>query len=191
MLTYSIRRLAMAVPTLLLIALVIFALLELAPGDPMAQMPLTVSDAVRAEMRAALGLGEPAPVRFAAWMWQVFAVEPRVLLDDRRRALRLGDRVDRRLEHHRAARARRGDLDVRRAQLERLGVDVGLVQRRNPPRQRELRLVRRHRVPILRSGLPELLRHRALSRAPRARRVVLGRAAVLSLRILRRRNARA
>lgn len=81
MLTYSIRRLAMAVPTLLLIALVIFTLLELAPGDPMAQMPLTVSDAVRAEMRAALGLGEPAPVRFAAWMWQVFAVEPRVLLD--------------------------------------------------------------------------------------------------------------
>ena len=81
MLTYTIRRLAMAVPTLLLIALVIFALLELAPGDPMAQMPLTVSDTVRAEMRAALGLGEPAPARFAAWLWQVFAVEPRVLLD--------------------------------------------------------------------------------------------------------------
>ena len=81
MLSYSIRRVLWAVPTLFVIALMIFALLELAPGDPMAQMPPTVSDAVRAEMRAALGMGEPAPVRLAAWLWQVFSVEPRVALD--------------------------------------------------------------------------------------------------------------
>ena len=42
MLNYTIRRLMFAVPTLLFISLVIFLLLELAPGDPMAQVPLTV-----------------------------------------------------------------------------------------------------------------------------------------------------
>jgi peptide/nickel transport system permease protein len=42
MLQYTIRRLVLAIPTLLFISLVIFLLLELAPGDPMAQVPLTV-----------------------------------------------------------------------------------------------------------------------------------------------------
>ena len=81
MLRYTLRRLALAVPTLLAIALVVFALLELAPGDPMAQVPLSVSDAVRDEMRAALGLGTPAPLRFALWLQQLLWVEPRVALD--------------------------------------------------------------------------------------------------------------
>jgi len=40
MLNYTIRRLVLSIPTLLFIALVIFLLLELAPGDPMGQMPL-------------------------------------------------------------------------------------------------------------------------------------------------------
>ena len=39
MLTYTIRRVLFAIPTLLFISLVIFLLLELAPGDPMAQVP--------------------------------------------------------------------------------------------------------------------------------------------------------
>ena len=56
MLTYTIRRLCLAVPTLLFIALVIFMLLELAPGDPTAQIPLTVPPEVKAQMREALGL---------------------------------------------------------------------------------------------------------------------------------------
>ncbi|MGB1179455.1 MAG: ABC transporter permease, partial [Lentibacter algarum] len=42
MLTYTIRRLILSVPVLLFIALIIFLLLQLAPGDPMAQVPLTV-----------------------------------------------------------------------------------------------------------------------------------------------------
>ena len=81
MLSYTIRRLIMAVPALLFIAAIIFALLDLAPGDPMAQLPLTVSDEVRAEMRAALGLGEPVHLRFLTWLWQFFSVEPRVAID--------------------------------------------------------------------------------------------------------------
>ncbi len=81
MLTYTIRRLVLSVPTLLFIALVIFLLLELAPGDPMAQVPLTVPPEVKAQMREALGLGEPTHIRFGKWLWQFFAVEPMVLAD--------------------------------------------------------------------------------------------------------------
>ena len=81
MLSFTLRRLALAVPTLLLIAAVIFLLLDLAPGDPMADQPLTIPPEVREEMRRALGLGEPLHVRFALWLWQFFVVEPAVLID--------------------------------------------------------------------------------------------------------------
>ncbi|MEO0703146.1 MAG: ABC transporter permease [Pseudomonadota bacterium] len=81
MLQYTTRRLILSVPTLLFISLVIFLLLELAPGDPMAQVPLTVPDEVKQRMREALGLGEPMPIRFGKWLWQFFVVEPLYLSD--------------------------------------------------------------------------------------------------------------
>ncbi len=81
MLTFVARRLLISIPTLLFISLVIFLLLELAPGDPMAQVPLTVPDEVKQKMREALGLGEPIPVRFVKWMYQFFVVEPSVFFD--------------------------------------------------------------------------------------------------------------
>ncbi len=82
MLNFAIRRLIFAVPTLLFISLVIFLLLELAPGDPMAQVPLTVPPEVKEKMREALGLGEPVPIRFWKWMVQFFWIEPLVLIDN-------------------------------------------------------------------------------------------------------------
>jgi peptide/nickel transport system permease protein len=81
MLTFTIRRLILSVPTLLFISLVIFLLLELAPGDPMAQVPLTVPPEVKEKMREALGLGQPAPIRFWKWLVQFFWIEPQVLID--------------------------------------------------------------------------------------------------------------
>jgi|TARA_B100001173_G_scaffold287046_1_gene275138 peptide/nickel transport system permease protein len=69
------------IPTLLFISLVIFLLLELAPGDPMAQIPLTVPPEVKQQMRLALGLGEPIPVRYWKWIVQFFWLEPQVLID--------------------------------------------------------------------------------------------------------------
>ncbi|MEY8840893.1 ABC transporter permease, partial [Cribrihabitans sp. XS_ASV171] len=81
MLTFTIRRLVLAVPTLLFISLVIFLLLELAPGDPMAQVPLTVPAEVKEQMRLALGLGEPMHIRFWKWLVQFFWIEPQVLID--------------------------------------------------------------------------------------------------------------
>ncbi|TJZ83551.1 ABC transporter permease [Paracoccus hibiscisoli] len=76
MLTFTIRRLFLAIPTLLFISLVIFLLLEASPGDPLGDVPLTVPPEVRERMRAALGLGEPWPVRYVLWLKQFFWVEP-------------------------------------------------------------------------------------------------------------------
>ncbi len=81
MLTFSIRRLVLSVPTLLFIALVIFLLLQLAPGDPMAQVPLTVPPEVKQKMREALGLGQPIHVQFWKWLVQMFWIEPQVFID--------------------------------------------------------------------------------------------------------------
>ncbi|MBY6090174.1 ABC transporter permease [Pseudooceanicola sp. 502str34] len=82
MLTYTIRRLVLAVPTLLFISVVIFLLLQLAPGDPMAQVPLTVPPEVKQKMREALGLGDSIYVQFWKWLVQFFWVEPQVLIDN-------------------------------------------------------------------------------------------------------------
>ncbi len=81
MLTFTIRRLILAIPTLLFISLVIFLLLQLAPGDPMAQVPLTVPPEVKEKMREALGLGEPLHIQYIKWLRQFFWVEPLNLLD--------------------------------------------------------------------------------------------------------------
>jgi peptide/nickel transport system permease protein len=81
MLTFTIRRLILAIPTLLFISLVIFLLLELAPGDPMAQVPLTVPPEVKEKMREALGLGEPMPSALWKWLVAVFLDRTAGVLD--------------------------------------------------------------------------------------------------------------
>jgi peptide/nickel transport system permease protein len=81
MLTFAVRRLILAVPTLLFISFVIFMLLQLAPGDPMAQVPLTVPPEVKEKMRQALGVGEPPLVQYWKWLVQVFWIEPKVFID--------------------------------------------------------------------------------------------------------------
>ncbi len=76
MLNYTIRRLVMAVPTVIIISLLIFLLLDLAPGDPTAQLPLTIPNEVREEIRLALGLGEPVMVRYVRWLQMMVVNEP-------------------------------------------------------------------------------------------------------------------
>jgi ABC-type dipeptide/oligopeptide/nickel transport systems, permease components len=76
MFNYTLRRLLLAIPTLLFIALAIFLLLELSPGDPMADMPLTIPPEVREQMRLALGLGEAWYIRFFKWLYLFSVVEP-------------------------------------------------------------------------------------------------------------------
>ena len=81
MFDYTVRRLLIAVPTLVIISLVIFLVLSLAPNDPMAQVPLTVPPEVKEKMREALGLGQPLYVQFWKWLVQFFWIEPQVLID--------------------------------------------------------------------------------------------------------------
>ena len=81
MLTFTIRRLILSIPTLLFISLAIFLLLQLAPGDPMAQVPLTVPPEVKEKMREALGLGQPIHIQYIKWIVQFFWIEPQVLFD--------------------------------------------------------------------------------------------------------------
>lgn len=76
MLTYALRRLLLAIPSLLFISFVIFMLLELSPGDPLGSLPLTIPPEVREKMREALGLGEAWYIRYALWLKQFFWIEP-------------------------------------------------------------------------------------------------------------------
>lgn len=76
MLNFTIRRLLLAIPTLLFISLVIFLLLEASPGDPLGDVPLTVPPEVKEKMREALGLGRPWYIRYVLWLKQFFWVEP-------------------------------------------------------------------------------------------------------------------
>jgi len=64
-----LRRLAATVPVLLLVTAGVFALLHLTPGDPIdAMMAESVDAAAKAALRTELGLDQPLPVQYAAWM---------------------------------------------------------------------------------------------------------------------------
>ena len=76
MLTFALRRLLLAIPTLLFISLVIFLLLEASPGDPLGEVPLTVPPEVKERMREALGLGQAWYIRYVLWLKQFFWNEP-------------------------------------------------------------------------------------------------------------------
>ena len=81
MLTFTLRRLLLAIPTLLVISLVIFLLVDLAPGSPMSEIPLTVPPETRLKMMEALGADKPVFVRYVLWLRQFFIVEPSILFD--------------------------------------------------------------------------------------------------------------
>jgi peptide/nickel transport system permease protein len=81
MFTHTLRRLLFAIPTLLAISFIIFALLDLAPNDPTGNLPLTIPPEVRQQIRESLGLGEPFPIRYLKWLEQFFVNEPLNLLE--------------------------------------------------------------------------------------------------------------
>lgn len=66
MLTYVVRRLLLAIPTLFGVLVVVFLLLYIAPGDPVMEMVGERADAETiARLRAELRLDEPVHVQFA------------------------------------------------------------------------------------------------------------------------------
>jgi peptide/nickel transport system permease protein len=72
MLAYVTRRVLATIPVILLVALFVFSLLYLAPGDPAAIIAgdqATPADVDR--IRLSLGLDRPFVVRFGDWFWHV------------------------------------------------------------------------------------------------------------------------
>ena len=70
---YILRRLLIAIPTLIVISFVVFAILALAPTDPLAQFGADprVPPEVRERIRESMGLNDPWPVRYVKWISSV------------------------------------------------------------------------------------------------------------------------
>ena len=79
--TYIIRRSLFAIPTLVLISLIIFAILDLAPGDPAGQLPLTLPEEIKEAIRESLGFNDPFLIKWLKWMRLMFINEPLHAID--------------------------------------------------------------------------------------------------------------
>lgn len=76
MLAYIVRRLLLLFPVLLIVGIVVFSLLHLAPGDPASMMlGREATQEQKDAMREQLGLNEPIPVQFVEWFWGVFRLD--------------------------------------------------------------------------------------------------------------------
>ena len=72
MLKYLLKRLLATIPVMGVVALFVFSLLYLSPGDPAAVIAgdiATEEDIAR--IRAQLGLDQPYLVRFGGWLWDL------------------------------------------------------------------------------------------------------------------------
>ncbi|HWX51366.1 MAG TPA: ABC transporter permease [Roseomonas sp.] len=72
MFAYIVRRLLATIPVMAIVALFVFSLLYLAPGDPAAVIAgdqATPADVER--IRVSLGLDRPFLVRFGEWSWRI------------------------------------------------------------------------------------------------------------------------
>jgi peptide/nickel transport system permease protein len=68
--SYLLRRLLIAIPSLLGISIILFAVLALAPGDPFGELATNpnVPPEVRAALRAKFGLDDPIAMRYVHWL---------------------------------------------------------------------------------------------------------------------------
>ena len=71
--TYLIRRLIQTIPVILLISVILFFLVRLAPGGPLAEAernPNVTAEQIQL-LRERLGLDQPLPVQYVRWMGQI------------------------------------------------------------------------------------------------------------------------
>ncbi|MGO1076071.1 ABC transporter permease [Inquilinus sp. CA228] len=74
MLRFLLQRLGMAVPTLLIVAITVFAMIRLIPGDPVTLMLGDMADPSSvADLRRSLGLDHSIPVQFLYWLGNVLS----------------------------------------------------------------------------------------------------------------------
>src|SRR5438067_9211793 len=70
MFAYVVRRILATIPVMVVVALFVFSLLHLSPGDPAAIIAgdtATADDIAR--IREKLGLDQPLYIQFATWVW--------------------------------------------------------------------------------------------------------------------------
>lgn len=72
---YIIRRLLTAIPTMLVISFIIFAIVDLSPADPTGNLPLTIPAETRQRIREDLGADDPFVVKYVKWIRQFFIAE--------------------------------------------------------------------------------------------------------------------
>jgi peptide/nickel transport system permease protein len=67
---YVLRRLLTAIPTLFIISFILYAILALAPGDPLAQFALNpaIPESTRQLIRHQLGIDQPWFIRYVKWL---------------------------------------------------------------------------------------------------------------------------
>jgi peptide/nickel transport system permease protein len=67
---YILRRVLIAIPTLFVISFIVFAILALAPGDPLAEFAAnpSVPPEVRENIRRAYGLDQPWYIQYVRWL---------------------------------------------------------------------------------------------------------------------------
>jgi peptide/nickel transport system permease protein len=71
MLAYLLRRIVYALPIMLGVALVCFALVHLAPGDPLvAILPPDASEELQQQLTKLYGFDRSLPEQFVAWVWR-------------------------------------------------------------------------------------------------------------------------
>ena len=78
---YIIRRLLTAIPTMLVISFIIFAIVDLSPADPTGNLPLTIPPETREKIREAMGVNDPFVVKYLKWLRQFFISEPMNLFE--------------------------------------------------------------------------------------------------------------
>jgi peptide/nickel transport system permease protein len=70
-LTYILKRIVYTLPIMLGVTLVCFALVHLAPGDPLVSvLPPDASQAMKQQMMALYGFDRPYYEQFARWLWR-------------------------------------------------------------------------------------------------------------------------
>src|ERR1051325_11179835 len=69
---YVGRRLLLAIPTLLGASIIVFAMVHLAPGDPIAAvLPVDASKEQIEDIKKAYGFDKPLPVQYLKWLGHV------------------------------------------------------------------------------------------------------------------------
>ena len=74
---YLARRLLLAIPTIFGVSVLIFVVMRILPGDPLAAMideesgPSSYSEQQREVIMESLGLNRPLHIQYLDWMWDI------------------------------------------------------------------------------------------------------------------------